>query len=174
VIAPATHDTGSAFAAVPSAGGSWACISSGTWSLMGTELTAPLVSEQVLAHNFTNEGGVNGTIRFLKNIMGLWLVQECRRVWEKAGKLYGYEELMHLAESAQPLASLVDPDHTSFMLPPHMPQALAAFCERTGQPAPVEPGPVIRCLNASRNFSANVWTSSTSSAAAAKTRYCAS
>src|SRR5205823_14407303 len=93
VIVPATHDTGSAFAAVPARPGNWACISSGTWSLMGTEIQEPLVNERVLQHNFTNEGGVGGTIRFLKNIMGLWLVQECRRTWERAGKTYSYEEL---------------------------------------------------------------------------------
>jgi rhamnulokinase len=145
VIAPATHDTGSAFAAVPASGKSWACISSGTWSLMGTEISAPLVNEQVLKHNFTNEGGVAGTVRFLKNIMGLWLVQDCRRAWERAGKTYNYEELVQLAAAARPLASLVDPDHTSFMLPPDMPQALADFCTHTGQPAPIEPGAVVRC-----------------------------
>jgi len=145
VIAPGTHDTASAFAAVPARASSWACISSGTWSLMGAEIALPLVSEQVLQHNFTNEGGVAGTIRFLKNIMGLWLVQECRRAWERAGKTYTYEDLVRLAEVAPPLASLVDPDHASFMLPPSMPQALADFCTGTGQPAPVEPGAVVRC-----------------------------
>jgi rhamnulokinase len=145
VIAPATHDTGSAFAAVPARGGSWACLSSGTWSLMGAEIPAPLVSEQVLKYNFTNEGGVGGTIRFLKNIMGLWLVQECRRTWERMGKTYSYEELMRLAEAAPPFVSVVDPDHAAFMLPPSMPEALAEFCTRTGQPAPMDPGSVVRC-----------------------------
>lgn len=145
VIAPATHDTGSAFAAVPARGNSWACISSGTWSLMGAEIPAPLVNEQVLRHNFTNEGGAAGTIRFLKNIMGLWLVQECRRAWERTGKTHTYEELVRLAETAPPLVSLVDPDHPSFMLPPSMPQAIADFCTRTGQTTPIEPGAVVRC-----------------------------
>src|SRR5438874_7251889 len=134
VIAPATHDTGSAFAAVPARGDSWACISSGTWSLMGAEIPAPLVSEPVLKYNFTNEGGVGGTIRFLKNIMGLWLVQECRRVWERAGKAYDYAELTRLAEAAPPFASLVDPDDASFILPANMPAALADFYRRNGQP----------------------------------------
>jgi rhamnulokinase len=145
VIAPATHDTGSAFAAVPARGSSWACISSGTWSLMGVEIAAPLVSEQVLRHNFTNEGGAGGTIRFLKNIMGLWLVQECRRAWERSGITYTYEELVRLAEGAPPLVSFVDADHLSFILPESMPQALADFCRRTGQTAPIEPGAVVRC-----------------------------
>jgi rhamnulokinase len=145
VVLPATHDTGSAVAAVPAVGANWAFISSGTWSLMGAELPAPLVNEEVRAANFTNEGGVAGTVRFLKNIAGLWLVQECRRIWERAGKKYDYEELVRLAESAKPFASLVDPDDPSFMLPPSMPTALAEFCRRTGQPTPVEPGPVVRC-----------------------------
>jgi rhamnulokinase len=145
VIAPATHDTGSAFAAVPARTDAWACISSGTWSLMGAEIPAPLVSDEAARYNFTNEGGVAGTIRFLKNIMGLWLVQECRRVWERAGKVYSYEELVRLAEAAPPFVSLVDPDDPSFWLPPSMPRALGDFCKRTGQPAPIEPGPVVRC-----------------------------
>jgi rhamnulokinase len=145
VIAPASHDTGSAVAAVPAQGKRWAYISSGTWSLMGAELDAPLVNEQALTNNFTNEGGVGGTIRFLKNIMGLWLVQECKRSWERLGQSYGYEELARLAEAATPFVSLVDPDDASFMLPPNMPAALAEFCRRTGQPAPSDPGAVVRC-----------------------------
>jgi rhamnulokinase len=146
VVAPASHDTGSAIAAVPAAPGtSWAYISSGTWSLMGVELGAPLVNEAALAANFTNEGGVGGTVRFLKNIMGLWLVQECRRAWERAGTSYRYDDLSRLAAAAPPFASLVDPDDASFILPPSMPAALAAFCRRTGQPAPQEPGAVVRC-----------------------------
>jgi rhamnulokinase len=165
VITPATHDTGSAVAAVPvaeavergaqSAGrsalraprstGKWAYISSGTWSLMGVELDGPLINDQALRYNFTNEGGVGGTIRFLKNIMGLWLVQECRRAWQRGGRDYGYEELARLAEAAPPFVSLVDPDDSGFILPPSMPAALAEFCRRTGQLAPIEPGAVVRC-----------------------------
>jgi rhamnulokinase len=145
VVAPATHDTAAAVAAVPAAGESWAYISSGTWSLMGAEIDEPLLTPEALAANFTNEGGVGGWVRFLKNIMGLWLVQECRRAWERAGKSYGYDELARLAESAPAFVSLVDPDHGSFILPPSMPAALADFCRRTGQPAPTEPGPVVRC-----------------------------
>jgi rhamnulokinase len=145
VVAPATHDTGSAVAAVPAQGGAWAYISSGTWSLMGVEIKEPLINEKTLRFNFTNEGGVSGTIRLLKNIMGLWLVQDCRRTWEKAGHPYTYEELARLAEAATPFASLIDPDHASFILPANMPAAIAEFCKRTAQPAPVEPGAVIRC-----------------------------
>ncbi|HKI36348.1 MAG TPA: rhamnulokinase family protein [Gemmataceae bacterium] len=145
VVLPGSHDTASAVAAVPARDESWCYISSGTWSLMGAELPAPLISDQTLGYNFTNEGGVGGTIRFLKNIMGLWLVQECRRSWERAGRDYTYDELTRLAEAAAPFASLVDPDHSSFWLPPNMPAALGDFCQRTGQPVPAEPGAVVRC-----------------------------
>jgi rhamnulokinase len=145
VIAPATHDTGSAVAAVPARGQSWAFISSGTWSLMGVELAAPCVTEQSLAYNFTNEGGVDGTTRFLKNIMGLWLVQECRRSWERAGRTYDYDTLARLANAATPLRSLIDPDDAGFLLPADMPAAMAEFCQRTQQPAPAEPGAFVRC-----------------------------
>jgi rhamnulokinase len=145
VTAPASHDTGSAVAAVPAQGTSWAYISSGTWSLMGAEIAAPQINDEVQRFNFTNEGGVGGTIRFLKNIAGLWLVQECRRTWEREGKAYSYDDLARLAAGAPSFVSLVDPDDASFMLPPSMPAALADFCRRTGQPAPPEPGAVVRC-----------------------------
>jgi rhamnulokinase len=145
VIAPATHDTAAAVAAVPAAGASWAFISSGTWSLMGVETREPLTDERALRVNFTNEGGVDGTIRLLKNIMGLWLVQECRRAWERAGRIYSYDELMRLAEAAPPFASVLNPDESAFILPPDMPAAIADFCRRTWQAAPIEPGPVVRC-----------------------------
>jgi rhamnulokinase len=145
VIAPASHDTGSAIAAVPAQGDSWAYLSSGTWSLLGAELNRPLLTDQALAYNFTNEGGVGGTIRLLKNIMGLWLVQECRRAWERNGKTFGYDELTRLAAAAPPFGSLVGPDDPSFLLPPNMPAALAEFCRRTGQPLPSDPGAVVRC-----------------------------
>jgi rhamnulokinase len=145
VIAPASHDTASAIAAVPASGDSWAYISSGTWSLMGVELPAPLVNEAALEANFTNEGGVGGTTRFLKNIMGLWLVQECRRAWERAGTKYSYDDLTRLAQEAPPFAFLVDPDDTSFILPANMPAALADYCRRRGKPAPERPGDCVRC-----------------------------
>jgi rhamnulokinase len=145
VIAPASHDTGSAVAAVPAQGNSWAYISSGTWSLMGAELEAPIVDERALRYNFTNEGGVGGTVRFLKNIMGLWLVQECRRTWERAGHSYGYDDLMRLASEAPPFQALVDPDHASFILPRDMPAAKVEFCRRTGQPMPATHGALVRC-----------------------------
>ncbi|MGE3805050.1 MAG: rhamnulokinase family protein [Gemmataceae bacterium] len=146
VIAPGTHDTASAVAGVPAdAKRNWAYISSGTWSLMGIETTTPVVTEKALEFNFTNEGGVNGTTRLLKNIMGLWLVQECRRAWDRAGKTYTYEEMATLAAAAPPFVSLVNPDDESFILPASMPAALADYCKKTGQPVPQEPGAVIRC-----------------------------
>jgi rhamnulokinase len=145
VIAPATHDTAAAIAAVPAQGESWAYISSGTWSLMGIETKTPLTDERALNVNFTNEGGVGGTIRLLKNIMGLWLVQECRRAWERGGVTYDYAALMKMAEAAPPFASIVNPDDASFMLPAHMPNAIADYCRRTGQSVPEEPGDVVRC-----------------------------
>ncbi len=145
VIAPATHDTAAAIAAVPASGESWAYISSGTWSLMGVELAAPLLTDAALKYNFTNEGGYGGTVRFLKNIMGLWLVQECRRSWERAGTNHTYEQLMRQAEAAEPFVSLVNPNDESFILPALMPVALADFCRKTGQPAPEGIGETIRC-----------------------------
>ena len=145
VIAPATHDTAAAVAAVPATGDSWAYISSGTWSLMGVETKTPKTDENTLRVNFTNEGGVGGTIRLLKNIMGLWLVQECRRAWERGGVTYDYAALMKMAEAAKPFASIVNPDDSSFILPASMPIAIADFCKKTGQPVPEEPGDVVRC-----------------------------
>lgn len=148
VIAPATHDTASAVAAVParSVGNpDWCYISSGTWSLMGVEVPRPIINERTLRYNFTNEGGIAGTTRFLKNIMGLWLVQECRRSWAKDGRDYSYEELVNRAFSADAFRSLVDPDDPSFFAPGDMPARIAAFCERTGQPIPEEDGDFVRC-----------------------------
>ncbi|MBM3995692.1 MAG: rhamnulokinase [Planctomycetes bacterium] len=145
VIAPATHDTAAAVAAVPAQGDAWAYISSGTWSLMGIETKTPKTDNATLRVNFTNEGGIDGTIRLLKNIMGLWLVQECRRAWERGGVTYDYAALMKMAEASTPFVSIVNPDDTSFMLPASMPSAIAEFCKKTGQPAPQEPGEVVRC-----------------------------
>jgi rhamnulokinase len=149
VIAPATHDTGSAVAAVPvSAGPDWCYISSGTWSLMGVELPEPLINDKSLKYNYTNEGGVAGTIRFLKNIMGLWLVQECRRDWMKNGKEFSYAELTKAAASATPQAALIDPDHGPFGAPGEMPAKIDAFCKRTGQTPPSDVGGYVRaCLD---------------------------
>jgi rhamnulokinase len=143
VVAPATHDTGSAIAAVPAAGDeNWAYISSGTWSLMGIETREPVTSEEARAHNFTNEGGVDGTTRFLTNIAGLWLVQRLRAGFAET---LGYGELTRLAGEAAPFASLINPDDARFLKPASMPDAFAALCRETGQPVPATPGAFIRC-----------------------------
>ncbi len=148
VIAPAQHDTGSAVAAVPAGGDRpWAFLSSGTWSLMGMEVDRPIITEQSLRYNFTNEGGVSGTFRFLKNIMGLWLVQESRRTWERAGRTYSYTELTDLAAAARPFVAVLDPDDPSFLAPGDMPARIADYCRKTGQSVPDGPGEVVRvCL----------------------------
>jgi rhamnulokinase len=145
VIAPACHDTGSAVAAVPAKGTDFAYISSGTWSLVGTELAEPVINADSLAYNFTNEGGVGGTFRFLKNIMGLWLVQESRRTWAGQGESLSYDELTQMAAEAEPLCAIVDPDDGDFLKPGDMPARLRAFCERTGQPVPESKGSIVRC-----------------------------
>jgi rhamnulokinase len=145
VIAPGCHDTASAVAAVPARGRDHVYISSGTWSLMGAELDAPLINEATAGYNFTNEGGVCNRIRFLKNIMGLWLVQECRRSWERAGEKLDYNQIRAMAEQAKPLASLIEPDHKEFLAPADMPAAIQDFCKRTGQTVPQDKGAIARC-----------------------------
>ena len=145
VITPASHDTGSAVAAVPAQGEDWAYLSLGTWALMGVEVRAPIISAEALAANFTNEGGVDGTFRFLRNMAGLWPVQECRRVWARAdGQATGWDELTSLAAAAEPFRSLVDPDDPSFLHPQDMPEAIRAYCRRVGQPVPETRGQVLR------------------------------
>jgi rhamnulokinase len=145
VIAPACHDTGSAFAAVHS-DKNVALISSGTWSLLGTELSGPIVTDEARHLNFTNEGGVGGTVRLLKNICGLWLLERCRKDWQNEGKTIGYEELLAQAAAEPPLQCLIDPDDNSFVLPQQMPEAIAAFCEKNGQSKPLGPGQVTRTI----------------------------
>lgn len=145
VIAPACHDTGSAVAAVPAEGENWCYISSGTWALMGVELSEPIINERSLELNFTNEGGFGGSIRFLKNIMGLWLVQECRRTWARAGEEHSYSELTEMAAQAQPFKAFVEPDHISFLHPGDMPARIREFCKQTNQPIPETKGEFVRC-----------------------------
>jgi rhamnulokinase len=151
VIAPAAHDTGSAVAAIPVSPtcgpGSWAYISSGTWSLMGIEVREPLINDLALERNFTNEGGAGGTYRFLKNIAGLWLIQECRRIWSiEDGSEVSYSALGREALAATPFSSLIDPDHPSFLRPGHMPRAIADYCRCTGQSPPGSRGRMIRTI----------------------------
>jgi len=149
VVLPGTHDTASAVMAVPAAGEpsdhpDWCYISSGTWSLMGAEVPSPVMSEKCMQLTFTNEGGVGGRTRLLKNITGLWVVQECRRAWGLAGRQYSWDELNVRSEAAAPLVSLVNPDDAAFQAPGDMPAAIAAYCQRTGQPVPTEEGAVVR------------------------------
>jgi rhamnulokinase len=145
VIAPGCHDTALAVAAVPAEGSDFVYISSGTWSLMGAELSGPVINEKSLAFDFTNEGGVCDTFRLLKNITGLWLVQECRRTWARQGERLSYDALTQMAAQAAPLQSLVDPDYGEFLRPGDMPARIRAFCRRTGQPVPGSRGAVLRC-----------------------------
>jgi rhamnulokinase len=145
VIATASHDTASAIAAIPASGANWAYISSGTWSLMGIESAAPIINTDALAANFTNEGGVDGTIRFLKNITGLWPLQQCRKEWAK-GEPLDYDQLTRLAESAPAHQSFIDPDWPEFLNPPSMLEAIRRFCLRTGQTPPQYPPQTVRSI----------------------------
>lgn len=147
VVATCTHDTGSAVAAVPATNGDsdWAYLSSGTWSLMGVEINEPLITEQCRELNFTNEIGYGNTVRLLKNIIGLWLVQECKRHWAAAGEDYDYAQLTQMAVEAEPFRSLMNPDDERFMAASSMPAAIAGFCRDTDQPAPESPGQFVRC-----------------------------
>jgi len=151
VIAPATHDTGSAVAAISAREGT-AFLSSGTWSLLGTELDAPVVSAEALRLNFTNEGGVDGTTRLLKNVMGLWMLQCCRHSWSAQGRSYEYSELLDLALREDPFRCLVDPDHLSFLRPADMPAAIDQFCAGTHQPFPITQGAYVRTILESLAF----------------------
>lgn len=146
VIATCSHDTGAAVAAVPSSGDNWAYLSSGTWSLIGVELPAPVITAQGRDANFTNEVGYGGTVRFLKNIVGMWIVEECRREWGLQGQNYDYKTLDRLTAEAPPFGSLINPDDPRFVSPDGMPGKIAAFCQETGQPVPTAPGPMLRCV----------------------------
>lgn len=145
VVASCSHDTAAAVAAVPATGGNWAYLSSGTWSLMGMELEQPLINNVARDLNFTNEIGVGHSVRFLKNIVGLWIVQECRRYWAERNQEMDYEVLTHLASASQPFMSLINPTDPRFLSPGEMPEKIAAFCRETGQPVPRKPGQFIRC-----------------------------
>jgi rhamnulokinase len=152
VVAPACHDTGSAVAAVPALDGR-AFLSSGTWSLLGMEVPAPVITPRALDANFTNEGGVYGTTRLLKNIAGLWLLQSCRREWANGGRQYTYDELTDAAAAdSRAFESLFDPDDPSFLHPEDMQAAIAAYCRRTGQPAPDGPARFTRAILESLAF----------------------
>jgi len=146
VIATCSHDTGAAAAAVPAKGDDWAYLSCGTWSLIGVELPAPLINDKVRDLNFTNEIGYGGIVRFLKNIIGLWILQESRRAWIREGCELAYSEIERLASEAEPFRSLINPNAARFLKPGDMPQKVVAFCRETGQPAPETPGQFGRCI----------------------------
>lgn len=146
VIAPASHDTGSAVVAVPTRTDDYAYLSSGTWSLIGLELGSPVINDASYAANVTNEGGVNGTFRLLKNVMGLWIAQQCRATWRGQGNEYSYDDLTRLAQTAEPFRSLIDPDDPAFLPPGDMPTRIRKFCGRTGQPIPESVEQVMRTV----------------------------
>lgn len=148
VVAPTTHDTASAVAGVPTdhtGRANWAYISSGTWSLMGAEVQKAALSQRALELNMTNEGGIDGTYRLLKNIMGLWLVQQCKRSFDTAGRKYDYAQLATMAAKARPLRSIINLNDPRFLNPPDMPKAIQKFCRETKQPIPKTDGELVRC-----------------------------
>ena len=146
VIAVAGHDTGSAVAAVPAENENFAYLSSGTWSLMGIEVKEPFINEESYQLNFTNEGGVDGTTRFLKNITGMWLLEQCRKEWEAAGTKYTYPEIVALSDSVAGFQSLINPDDSSFANPGSMTKAIVDYCTKSQQKAPVTHAEFIRCI----------------------------
>ncbi|MDH6303780.1 rhamnulokinase [Parabacteroides sp. PF5-5] len=146
VIAVAGHDTASAVAAVPATDTHFAYLSSGTWSLMGIEVEEPIINEASFNHNFTNEGGIEGTTRFLKNITGMWLLEQCRKEWERSGKTYTYHQIVEMAETASSFTSIVNPDDALFANPPSMTEAIATYCKASGQAAPATDAEYIRCI----------------------------
>lgn len=142
----ATHDTASAVAAVPAEGDNFAYLSCGTWSLLGVEVRQPVITAESQAMGFTNEGGVGGTFRLLKNIMGLWLLQESRLQWQREGKQYDWAEIAAMADSAPALATFVDPDDARFLPPGDMPSRIRDFCRDTDQPQPGDDAALARCI----------------------------
>ena len=146
VVAVAGHDTASAVAAVPAENENFAYLSSGTWSLMGIEVKEAIINDETYALNFTNEGGIEGTTRFLKNITGMWLLEQCLKEWKKEGITYAYEKLVHMAESAPAFQSLIDSDHASFANPVSMTKAIADYCIASGQTAPSTHAEFVRCI----------------------------
>jgi rhamnulokinase len=146
VIASCSHDTAAAVAAVPGTGGHWAYLSSGTWSLLGVERPQPLINDQSRSLGFTNEIGYGNSVRLLKNIIGLWLLQESRRHWTKRGRKLEFAELEKLAAAAPPFVSLINPDDPRFLSPDDMPGKIADFCRETGQPVPADIGACARCI----------------------------
>lgn len=149
VVAVAGHDTQCAMVAVPAIEEDFLFISCGTWSLFGTELSEALISEKSKQYNMTNEGGYGGKISFLKNIIGLWLIQESRRQWEREGLTYNFSELEREAQKATPFLAFIDPDAPEFVAPGNIPERIREYCKRTNQNIPKEIGEIVRCINES-------------------------
>jgi rhamnulokinase len=146
ILAPACHDTGSAVAAVPASNPKFAWISSGTWSVLGMEADEPYINPMTLEYNFTNEGGVGNTWRLSKNVMGLWIVQECKRTWAHQGADLSYDQITQMAAEAEPFQAVIDPDHLDFLMPGNMPERIQAYCRRTSQAVPQDRGSILRVV----------------------------
>lgn len=146
VYTVAGHDTASAIAAIPASDKEFAYLSSGTWSLMGVESESPIISKETYGKNFTNEGGIDGTTCFLKNITGMWLLEQCRKEWAKKGKDYSYSQIVAMAQEAQPFRSLIDPNDARFSNPQSMTDAIATYCKESGQEVPASDTQFIRCI----------------------------
>ena len=146
VVAVAGHDTASAVMAVPVETENFAYLSSGTWSLMGIETRSPIITEESMRQNFTNEGGVEGTTRFLKNICGMWILEQCRKEWSRQGKEYSYPEIVAMAQSAEPFQCFINPDDDIFANPDSMLAAIETFCAQTGQAAPKSDKQIVRTI----------------------------
>lgn len=158
IIAPLCHDTGSAVAAVPVdmneyTEKEWAYLSSGTWCLLGCELKEPLINSQALEYNFTNEGGIDGTIRFLKNIIGMWLIQECKKIWDKEGLNLDWDDITKEAEGAPPFQHFISPNDPTFLNPPNMIEAIQKYCRTHDQEPPKSIGAISRTIFESLAFS---------------------
>jgi len=156
VIAVAGHDTGSAVVSVPADQEKFAYLSSGTWSLLGVELPQPIINETTFSLDYTNEGGYNRTTRLLKNIMGLWILQECKRTWDRAGENLSYNRLVEMAEGAKPFAAFINPDNDVFYSPGNMPEKIKEFCGKTGQEIPESKAAIVRCIMESLALKYNI------------------
>jgi sugar (pentulose or hexulose) kinase len=152
VIAVGSHDTASAVAAVPAKSPGWAFLSSGTWSLIGCEVKEPIINEQTMEYDLTNEGGVENTVRLLKNVMGLWIVQECRRYWAQSGQEFSYQKLNEMAEKAPAFRHFIDVNDSLFLKAGKMPENVQSYCQRTSQNIPEDEGAIIRCVLESLAF----------------------
>lgn len=146
VYSVAGHDTASAIAATPAKEKEFAYLSSGTWSLMGIEIEQPITESYSLENNFTNEGGIDGTTCYLRNITGMWLLEQCRKEWEKAGRKYSYTDIVAMANDATPFRSIINPDDAKFTNPQSMTKAIADYCKESNQPVPENDAQFIRCI----------------------------